>query len=98
MRISVSLFVDKNVGDEVPGIRNGVLRLDYANGAVGLADCHQSCGHIGTANWNAVQKMQRELAAGLVSVPMTENFAMVRPVADPNTFVMSMHMASPPEG
>jgi basic membrane lipoprotein Med (substrate-binding protein (PBP1-ABC) superfamily) len=95
--IIASLLLRPAPGSAVDGVEAGNLRFDYANGALGLADCHLACDAVGPSTWQTAMRKERDLAAGLVSIAVSASGHIPLPqVVEPNTFVVSKNSASPP--
>merc|ERR1719498_2168379 len=97
--IAGQLLKDAPVGQPVKGLTGNTLTLDYKNGAVGTADCHLACAVVGLENQDEVLRIESQLSANVLSVPIG-GFGWSVPLspssAVKNTFHETPMIAKPP--
>ncbi|CAK0874425.1 unnamed protein product [Prorocentrum cordatum] len=97
VELVVSLFLGIPTSDTVPEVVDGTLTLDYANGGVGLADCHLACTTIGAQKWSTATRLERSIGAGNVLVPMSPDNSYIHDTPlQSNSFEVAANSASPP--
>jgi len=90
--ISVVLVADLLLalpaGADVPGISNGIMYFDYANGGVGLAPCRRAClDLVADSAWKQVLTVELALATGRIQVDLQPSGRMLLPGSmQANTF------------